>query len=96
MSIDCGQRILQVGNDAPSPKGDYCMDFGDSMLVVEMGASLINVMLDGCSRLATQHYLGPGPFYFFIGSSCPTADCPGDTSAPPDLLKLLPVDPSEG
>ena len=41
----CGQRLLQVGNDAVIGQGATCVSFGSSGLSIELGMGLINVMV---------------------------------------------------
>ena len=41
----CGQRLLQVGNDAVVGAGAACVSFGSSGLSIELGMGLINVLV---------------------------------------------------
>ena len=41
----CGQRLLQVGNDAAVGAGAACVSFGSSGLFIELGLGLINVLV---------------------------------------------------
>ncbi len=50
----CGQRLLQVGNDAVLGQGGACVSFGSSGLSIELGMGLINVMV---SRLPHAAYM---------------------------------------
>ena len=45
MYTSCGQRLLQVGNDAVLGQGGACVSFGSSGLSIELGMGLINVMV---------------------------------------------------
>lgn len=41
----CGQRLLQVGNDAVLGLGGSCVGFGSSALSIELGMGLVNVIV---------------------------------------------------
>lgn len=41
----CGQRLLQVGNDAVLGQGAACVNFGSSGISIELGFGLINVLV---------------------------------------------------
>ena len=45
MYTSCGQRLLQVGNDAVVGVGAACVSFGSSGLSIELGLGLINVLV---------------------------------------------------
>ena len=45
MYTSCGQRLLQVGNDAVLGQGGACVSLGSSDLSIELGMGLINVMV---------------------------------------------------
>ena len=55
----CGQRLLQVGNDAVVGAGAACVSFGSSGLSIELGLGLINVLvshLQPTIKPSTQHH----------------------------------------
>ena len=55
----CGQRLLQVGNDAVVGAGAACVSFGSSGLSIELGLGLINVLvshLQYALKSSTQHH----------------------------------------
>ena len=47
----CGQRLLQVGNDAVVGAGAACVIFGSSGLSIELGLGLINVLVSHTEAL---------------------------------------------